>query len=566
MTKASLESSDAVQERWGKEDFQKKLEGAFWMNHDVVGAHLNRLATGIPNCDWLTWFIHEFVPVEKQLSVLVLGCGEGWLERSIANLPWIRTIDAFDIAEGAVERATQRAQADGIGNIDYATLNLDSEELPPAKYDVVIAHSVLHHIRGLEHAFATIRRSLKPGARIAINEFVGPPHLQYRDEAMEIMNEILCALPHRLRTTTTTGELLEGKERPSLEYMLEIDPSEGVRADELDDFIRANLQVVYETPMGGTFLQHLLWEIVGNFRDEDSIDKCLLEWICLLEESLVQSGSIPSDYHFYICDRIEDDTGALPKRLAMDRPNLAHEVPEVVPCWRTKLEVRQHLHSFATGDPNCDWLTGIMAELQAIGIGRSSSVLWLGGEDWMLDVLKQRFQEVVPYKTALLVSRFRAFDAAFGTDTGLFRSDRQRRLAALGLLMSPEGAFVSIEKWNDDSRKRTLIERFCRPLSAALNMEKLPTERTSTADVALRDFFQVERCDELGGDLLEPTLDLYWSTLPEDRKEDVLKLLMVVEANLLRREALGSDRRGVLAVGPRHRRLLSGLLWPLQGR
>ena len=133
---------------------------------------MNRLATGHPDCDWLTWFKAHWLPASAEgetKQCLVLGCGDGWLERAlVADRPDLR-VDACDIAPGAVGRARATARSLGIDTIEYSVLDLDRDPLPPDRYDLIVAHSVLHHVAELEHAFAQIERSLKPGGLMVVH-------------------------------------------------------------------------------------------------------------------------------------------------------------------------------------------------------------------------------------------------------------------------------------------------------------------------------------------------------------------------------------------------------------
>jgi hypothetical protein len=48
--------------------------------------------------------------------------------------------------------------------------------------------------------------------------------------------------------------------------------------------------------IGGTILQHLLYDIVQNFSFDDPRQRSLLEMLCTIEAMLVDSGRIPCDY------------------------------------------------------------------------------------------------------------------------------------------------------------------------------------------------------------------------------------------------------------------------------
>src|SRR5207253_4970651 len=128
--------------------------------------------------------------------LLVLGCGEGWLERAVARWPFVAHIDAVDFAEQAVARAREAARGlpPGMAKIDYGVVDLNRDELSADAYDVVVAHSVLHHVENLEHAYAQIERCMRPEATLIVNEYVGPNRFQYGDDVLAMINALLGAL------------------------------------------------------------------------------------------------------------------------------------------------------------------------------------------------------------------------------------------------------------------------------------------------------------------------------------------------------------------------------------
>jgi SAM-dependent methyltransferase len=284
-----------VADLWGDADRTRLLEKAQWMAAPEVLLHLNRRATGDSSLDWLAgWAVRFFVG--HHLRVLVLGCGEGWLERALAPVPFIERIDAFDVAGGAVERARETAEKQGLAKIHYGVLDLNVDPLAENAYDIVIAHSILHHVENLEHAFAQIERSLKADGTLIVNEYVGPKRFQISDQQLRAMNRVLVALPPELRRGAIEQRTYEAKERPTVEHMLQTDPSEAVRADELPAFLERHFEILDWRDLGGTLLQHLLYDIVQNFDFSDPRRRSTLELICLIESALVDGRALPSDY------------------------------------------------------------------------------------------------------------------------------------------------------------------------------------------------------------------------------------------------------------------------------
>jgi SAM-dependent methyltransferase len=252
--------------------------------------HLNERATGDPARDWLSSWAHRWFVGDK-LRVLVLGCGEGWLERAIAQWPFVARIDAVDFAEHAVARARELAR--GIDKIAYGVVNLNQDTLPRDTYDVIVAHSVLHHVENLEHAYAQIEQSMRPDATLIVNEYVGPNRFQYSDDVLSIMNALFRCLPAEQRGA------FEKRTRPTVEEMLANDPTEAVRAEELLAFTERHFDVLERKELGGAVVQHLLFDVVQNFRFDDPRERSLIEMLCTIDAMLTDAKRIPCD--FVIC-------------------------------------------------------------------------------------------------------------------------------------------------------------------------------------------------------------------------------------------------------------------------
>jgi SAM-dependent methyltransferase len=287
-------SGDRVAARWGDAAFTHTLADVSWMASTAVLMHLNARATGDAARDWLSSWAHRWFPGHN-LRVLVLGCGEGWLERAVASWPFVASIDALDLAPEAIERA--RAQAPP--RVSYRVFDLNRDTLDENAYDVVVAHMILHHVENLEHAFAQIERTMKRDATLIVNEYAGPKRFQFSDDVLARINLLLQCLPSRLRRSALEAKTYERKERPPLQLMIDLDPSEAVRSDELLPMLASRFDLVERKRIGGTLLQHLLYDIVQNFRFGAPKERAMIELLCMYEAALVDRGVIPSD--FVIC-------------------------------------------------------------------------------------------------------------------------------------------------------------------------------------------------------------------------------------------------------------------------
>jgi SAM-dependent methyltransferase len=307
------DETDRVSQRWGDAALVHQLTQIDWMASPAVLLHLNERATGHPARDWLSGWARRYF-IGADLKVLVIGCGEGWLERAVAGWPEVAHVEAVDVAESAVARAREESEKLALTNISYRVADLNGEELPPSAYDVVVAHSILHHVSALEHLLAQIERSLTGEGILIVNEYVGPARFQFSDEILDAINELFVCLPPRLRRSQLEGRMYERRERPDRDTVVAADPSEAVRSDELPEQIRSRFTVFDDRNIGGTLLQQLLYDVVQNFRFEDSRERSMIEICCQIEALLVDAGAIPA--HFVVLAAKRRNAGPVkPRRI-----------------------------------------------------------------------------------------------------------------------------------------------------------------------------------------------------------------------------------------------------------
>jgi ubiquinone/menaquinone biosynthesis C-methylase UbiE len=102
---------------------------------------------------------------------LEIGAGTGYFSLNLLQLGLIERATATDISPGML--ATLGDSAKELG-LDVTTVAAEAERLPfeDASFDLVYGHAILHHIPGLERAFAEFHRVLRPGGALV---FCGEP-------------------------------------------------------------------------------------------------------------------------------------------------------------------------------------------------------------------------------------------------------------------------------------------------------------------------------------------------------------------------------------------------------
>jgi 2-polyprenyl-3-methyl-5-hydroxy-6-metoxy-1,4-benzoquinol methylase len=290
-------------ELWGRRAREKQESDVwrlrYWQAHPVTLRHINRLISGDPEETWLAFSKRRFAPEggERGLS---LGCGSGWGEREAIRLGLCRTCEGFDISEEALVVARSQAAEEGLSDqIDYRQADLNRLELEPDTYDVVVAAQMLHHIEDLEHLLDQVAASLRPGGLVFVNEYIGPARFQWLDKTEYLMNRILEVLPEDKRLNPFNGFVKERIDRAPPEAIVETDPSESIRSDEIVQLLESRFELLHRADFGGTLLQFLLADIAANFSPDEPMDVVALDLMSLLEEILIRERVLPSDFAYF---------------------------------------------------------------------------------------------------------------------------------------------------------------------------------------------------------------------------------------------------------------------------
>ena len=280
--------------------------------------------------DWCQYwtvekYLKKYLPVEKCLSIC---CGFGEIERMLARLNVARQIIGVDIAPGAIEKARERAAAEGLGNIDYRVADLNVDSLPAEEYDVIWANGALHHIRELNLVAEKLKRALKPGGFLVSNEYVGPDYQQLPVRQQEIINAVRHLLPQDLRSPsgpTVAGGMLARLrglvcralcsrpssdeaiysrrwEMPGVEQFLATDPSECVRSSEIIPTLQRNFNDIDVRYFNGSVLFYALEQaFYDNFDHNNIHHRRILELLFAIEDHFIETGEIQRDNAHIIC-------------------------------------------------------------------------------------------------------------------------------------------------------------------------------------------------------------------------------------------------------------------------
>ena len=131
----------------------------YWNDLPQIQNYINQSTTDNPDVTWiediLTRF-KEYLPFE---NVLIVGCGNGWLERQLYEMNIGLHFDAFDISQKYIDEARELSKN---MPIDYFIEDINTmSNIENKKYDAVFNFAILHHATEIENATKRISNDQK---------------------------------------------------------------------------------------------------------------------------------------------------------------------------------------------------------------------------------------------------------------------------------------------------------------------------------------------------------------------------------------------------------------------
>jgi 2-polyprenyl-3-methyl-5-hydroxy-6-metoxy-1,4-benzoquinol methylase len=126
----------------------------------------------LADMEGMYWAVSHFLSERKNLRVLELGCGMGYLTYALHKEGY--DVTGIDLSEEAIERARKQFNKDIYicGNI------LDAQVLPDAVFDIIILLEVIEHLPDIPDFLSRLKIRLAPGGTILLttpNKSIYPP-------------------------------------------------------------------------------------------------------------------------------------------------------------------------------------------------------------------------------------------------------------------------------------------------------------------------------------------------------------------------------------------------------
>ena len=263
----------------------------YWNDLEIVVKYKNKLATGNENVSWVGDILTRFKEYLPFNDVLIVGCGNGWLERQLYDLGIGKHFDAFDMSEKYIDEAKELKQS---RTIDYFLDDINSmSKIEDEKYDAVFNFAVLHHAAEVDNALKKLAKCLKTNGLMFNEEYVGPARNQYSDQHLKYMLEIMSDLPEKFRSKV-------GFLRPPLANF-RVEPSEAIHSDLILPLIPKYFDIVYQRNLNGGVAYQILHNNIQEYENPNSESEKWLEYLLKEDFKLSKENKVPILFWYGVC-------------------------------------------------------------------------------------------------------------------------------------------------------------------------------------------------------------------------------------------------------------------------
>lgn len=279
---------------------------AFWARHQTTtpapgfwdNPYLAVVADAKTEGKWYLEYLRDTYlggrPAKRALSI---GCGAGEIDRRAFSKNVFSHVTGVDFSTGGLEVARRNANEMEMPAL-YFRRDLNVDKLPDeALFDLVYDYASSHHIANLEHLMKEVERVLSDDGYFVLYGYCGPTRMQWTPRTLELVNELLCRVPMRLRAT------MPELHRPSIWEFIRGDPSEAVRGSDIVDVVRSFFDVIEEIDIGYTISHPMFAQNAYNFDLGVPSEQAILRLICQYEELLIEHNVVSADVKVLICRR-----------------------------------------------------------------------------------------------------------------------------------------------------------------------------------------------------------------------------------------------------------------------
>jgi SAM-dependent methyltransferase len=262
--------------------------GRYWNDLPQVLAYMCENFTGDPRKWWVEDFRERYgrVPFDR---MLVLNCGNGWVERELVDRGLTRQAVAFDYSHDLLCQASRQR---GSRPIAYFRADANRVDFPDDTFDLVVNVAALHHVQYIHRLSRVLCRALRPDGVMVSFDYIGPGRNQYSWRHWHHIRRANRLLPVHLRKRPLV--------RHSLAAMLAEDPTEAIHSDLIFPALACYFELVERHDTGGGVAYEVLthnpriWDVP---LDELSPH---VSRVLEMDRRLCARGTVPPMFSYFI--------------------------------------------------------------------------------------------------------------------------------------------------------------------------------------------------------------------------------------------------------------------------
>jgi SAM-dependent methyltransferase len=276
----------------------------WWMWPRII-AFQNERICGKPLPTWNAGLISEVrrrFPGRCFRRAISVGCGAGGKELLLLKEGLVQDIDLFEISTTRIEQGQQLYQQHGLSERAHwhRTSGIEALERGPC-YDLVFWDNSLHHMTDTPRAVRASSMALEPNGVFVMNDFVGATRFQWSDRQLRYSSQVRKSLSDRLLRDPRNPKVQLPRllQRPSLDAMISLDPSEAADSERILPAIRECLPDPQIWLLGGAIYHLALNDVLANL--DETADKDFLDALLVLDSALIEMG----ETHYAACIAIK---------------------------------------------------------------------------------------------------------------------------------------------------------------------------------------------------------------------------------------------------------------------
>jgi len=229
----------------------------------------------------------------RPLRAVSVGAGDCAHEIDVAKGLLARGMEDFsilclDISEGALGRANEAIEAQGLAGRISTQVHDFNEGLPGGEFDVVIANQSLHHVVELERLFDSVSERLGDHGCFLISDTIGRNGHQRWPEARALVDEAWQWMPPRYRY----NHRLQRQEDSFLDWDCSLEGFEGIRAQDILPLLLERFQPSVFLAWGNIIDVFIDRGFGHHFRQQSEWDLHFIDMVQAMDHAAITSGRI----------------------------------------------------------------------------------------------------------------------------------------------------------------------------------------------------------------------------------------------------------------------------------